>query len=392
MYTGTTNSCHRVGVSVVDTDNFDNFHNTDKKVSDRKLMLAGEWPTGGCEYCKNMENVGGISDRMMHLHIPNLTPPELDSDLTEVNVTPRIVEVYLDNVCNMSCVYCNDGFSSRIQKENQKYGRFESDGVIIENLNPPHPQKEQLKISFWKWMENNYHHLHRLHILGGEPFFQSEFETCLEFLESHSNRELEFNVVTNLKVSPAKLANFVQRIRKMLIQKKIKRLDITCSIDCWGDAQEYIRFGINLNQWKQNFEYLVAQKWITLNINQTITGLGMKDTVPLIQYVNTQRAARKIGHYHMAVVNPSYFSPIIFGAGVFDNDFQEILKVMPDDTQQHQLSRQLMKSLQMKCAQSTPQLNQLMKLRVALEELDRRRNINWRSTFPWLEKELQHVV
>jgi len=392
LHSGNTSSCHRVENSVVDPDNFENFHNTDKKIADRQLMLKGQWPGGGCTYCKNMEQSGGTSDRMMHRQIPNLSPPELTDDLTAVRVTPRILEVYLDNTCNMSCVYCSDDASSRIQKENEKFGRFESNGVVIENRSVRHPKKDQLQISFWKWMTTNYRHLRRLHILGGEPFFQPEFETCLAFLESNSNPELEFNIITNLKISSVKLDNFVQRVRALLAQKKIKRLDITCSIDCWGDAQKYIRFGIDLDQWKQNFEYLVSQKWITLNINQTITGIGIKDMLPLIEYINTHRRTRKIGHYHQAVLDVSYFNPTIFGAGFFDKDFDEILNVMPDETWTQQYSRQMMKTLQMQCNQSDRQPNELIKLRVALDELDRRRNLNWRTTFPWLEKELEHVV
>jgi pyruvate-formate lyase-activating enzyme len=392
LHDGTTSSCHRVENSTVDLNNFDNFHNTDKKIADRKLMLQGQWPSGGCEYCKNMEQAEGTSDRMMHKQIPDLTPPELITDINAINVTPRILEVYLDNVCNMSCVYCSDSASSRIQKENEKFGRFEYKGVVIDNRTAPHPKKAQLKKSFWKWMETNYRHLRRLHILGGEPFFQPEFETCLEFLEAHSNTELEFNIVTNLKVSPVKLENFVQRVRALLVQKKIKRLDITCSIDCWNDAQKYIRFGIDLDQWKQNFEYLVAQKWITLNINQAITGIGIKDMLPLIEYINTQRQTQKIGHYHQAVVDISYFNPVIFGAGFFDKDFDKILNAMPNDTWPQQYSRQMMKTLQTQCNQTERQVDQLDKLKVALDELDRRRNLNWRTTFPWLEKEFEHVV
>lgn len=393
LHTGETNSCHRVKKSRVTADDFKNFHNTDKKLADRQLMLAGEWPTGGCEYCKNMEQAGGTSDRQMHLQIPDLAPPELDLDSTAVYVTPRILEVYLDNVCNMSCVYCSNSLSSSIHQENKKFGRFESAGVVIENIAVLQKnKKDQLTLAFWDWMENNCHDLRRLQILGGEPFFQTEFETCLKFLESHSNPELEFNIVTNLKISPAKLAEFVQRVRTMLIQRKIKRLDITCSIDCWGAAQEYIRFGINLDLWKQNFEYLVSQKWITLNINQTITSIGMKNTLPLIQYINTQRTNRKIGHYHAAVLNGLYFHPTIFGAGFFDKDFNKILSVMPDENWPQQYSRQMMKTLQMQCNQSERQPDQLINLRVVLDELDRRRNLNWRNTFPWLEKELEHVV
>jgi len=392
LYSGETSSCHRVGKTVVDPDDFDNFHNTSKKIADRKSMLTGQWPQGGCEYCKNMEDTGGQSDRQFHLQVPNLSPKELDTDLTATHVTPRIVEVYLDNICNMSCIYCWDGFSSRIQKENDKFGKFESHGVVIANRGSKHPQFDQLQTSFWTWLESNYSDLRRLHILGGEPFFQTQFETCLQFLESHKNAELEFNIVTNLKVSMPKLTDFVQRMRTLLVQRKIKRLDITCSIDCWGAEQEYIRHGLDLGQWQQNFEYLVAQPWITLNVNQTITGIGIKSMVPLLKYINQHRANRKIGHYHMAVVDNQYFNPAIFGPGFFDADFEQILDNMPDDTWQHKTSRELMKTLQLQCNQSQRQPDQLIKLRTVLDELDRRRQLNWQTTFPWLVKELEHVV
>ena len=81
---------------VVDWHRFDNFHNLPKKLNDRRLMLNGEWPQGGCEYCKNIEDAGGVSDRISHLDIPNLTPIELETDLTAINVTPKILEIYFD--------------------------------------------------------------------------------------------------------------------------------------------------------------------------------------------------------------------------------------------------------------------------------------------------------
>ena len=65
---------------------------------------------------------------------------------------------------------------------------------------------------------------------------------------------------------------------------------------------------------------------------------------------------------------------------------------MPNDTWQHKYSRELMKTLQLQCNQTQRQPDQLIKLRVVLDELDRRRQLNWRTTFPWLVKELEHVV
>ena len=392
LYSGVTNSCHRVGNSMIDPDNFDSFHNTEKKLQDRKIMLEGQWPTGGCEYCQNIEQSGGQSDRQFHLQIPNLVPPELDVDPTATHVTPRILEVYLDNVCNMSCVYCWDGFSSRIQQENIKFGDFTSNGIEIKNTSVRHPEHKKMSDAFWHWMEENYQSLRRFHLLGGEPFFQPQFETCLEFLETHHNPDLEFNIVSNLKVPANKLQNFVERVRQLIVTKRIKQFDLTCSIDCWGQEQEYIRYGIDLSAWKQNFEYIAKQKWIVLNINQTITGLGIKSIPDLIDYVNQHNKDRKIGHYFMACVNRSQLYPGIFGAGFFDKDFERILSVMPNDTWQHKQAYNMMQGLQSEFNAHSRNNQELSKLRIFLDEIDRRRNLDWKKTFPWLEKELIDVV
>ena len=392
LYDGSTNSCHRVGQTVMQPENFSTFHNTPKKLADRRLMLEGKWPTGGCEYCKNIEDAGGQSDRQFHLQIPDLTPPELESDPHAVDVTPRILEVYLDNVCNMSCIYCWDGFSSRIQQENERFGNFVKNGIEIKNYAVRHPQHTELSAAFWKWMEQNSTSLARFHILGGEPFYQEQFETCIEFLETHQNPELEFNIVSNLKVSMPKLEKFVSRIKKLLVSQRIKRFDLTASIDCWGDEQEYIRYGIDMEQWQKNFDYIAQQKWITLNINQTVTVLGIKSMLPLIKYINQHRKIRPIGHYFMACTNRSHLYPGIFGSGFFDQDFKNILEEMPDDSWQHKNAKEMMAGLQTEFNSHQRNGNELLKLKTFLNEIDHRRQLDWPKTFPWLVKELDNVV
>jgi organic radical activating enzyme len=392
LYEGKTSSCHRVDSSDIESENFNIFHNTPKKLTDRSLMLDGQWPSGGCEYCKNIEDAGGQSDRQFQNQIPNLAPPELDIDNLATNVTPRILEIYLDNVCNMSCIYCWDGFSSRIQQENINFGDFSNNGIEIKNTAVKHHKHAELTQAFWNWMEKNSTELRRFHVLGGEPFYQTEFDSCMKFLETHYNPELEFNIVTNLKVSKAKLEKFIERIKQLIVTRRIKRFDLTVSIDCWGDEQEYIRYGIDMKQWQENFDYVASQSWITLNINQTITGLGIKSMPLLIKYINQHRKIRPIGHYFMACVNKSHLYPGIFGAGFFDEDFKSILSEMPNDTWQHKNARDMMIGLQSEFNSHQRNGVELLKLHTFLNEIDRRRNLNWRKIFPWLVTELENVV
>jgi hypothetical protein len=70
LNSGKTASCHRASQSSIDASNFENFHNTSEMLSARAEMLDGKWPTGTCEYCKSIEESGGISDRMFQNQIP----------------------------------------------------------------------------------------------------------------------------------------------------------------------------------------------------------------------------------------------------------------------------------------------------------------------------------
>lgn len=388
---GVTNSCHRVSPSTIDPGNFEQFHNIESKIVERKLMLEGRWPSNGCEYCQSIEESGGSSDRMLHLAIPNLVPPELDINPTAVNVTPRIVEVYFDNTCNMSCIYCSDAASSQIEQENIRFGYFQKNGLEIKNAWSKHQYADQLTKAFWTWMEKNSVNLRRLHVLGGEPFYQHQLETCLCFLESSVNPELELNIITNLKISQEKLATFLQRIKQLVKQKRIKRFDLTASIDCWGEEQEYIRYGLDLCSWAKNFDYVAKQEWITLNINQTINALSIKSMVPLIEYINQHKAHREIGQHFITCTRPSYMYPGIFGKGFFDKDFDKILKTMGGDTWQEKEAKAYMEGIQKEISAHDRNETELLKLKTFLTEIDRRRNLNWQKTFPWLVLELKNI-
>ena len=334
---GTTSSCHRVGRHDIPVDNFANFHNTVEKIQQRETMLRGEWPKPleymhedeGCNYCQKIEDSGGHSDRQNHLKIPNLSPKELELDLNAVVVTPKILEVFINNTCNLSCTYCNARNSSQIEFENNKFGDFNKNGVTIpikvidRDLNQKNVEK------FFAWLETNSNELRRLHLLGGEPLYQKEFYRCVDFFKSHPNRELELNLVTNLMLAPAKFKVFIDQIKQMVIQRYIKRFDITVSLDCWGAEQEYARWGIKLDTIQQNMETLLNEKWIYLSINSTLTPLTIPTFPALIKKINEWRTVRSTNHHFQTVFSPSYHNPEIFGGEFWREHFELALSLMP---------------------------------------------------------------
>ena len=390
---GSTSSCHRVTIHKFDIDSF-NFHNTPEKISQRKDMLGGYWPDSSdkesttCEnYCGAIEKTNqGQSDRQFFSDVPDLSPPELDINPQEVTVSPTILEVYVDNVCNLGCVYCVPELSSRIDFEMKKYGKFSKNGLVLESTYSKPSDYDHTLEKFWYWMEHHAHELKRLHLLGGEPFYQQQFDMFLDFFDANPCPELEFNIVTNLMISKTKLETYIERLRKMLVNRKIKRLDITASIDCWGPQQEFVRYGLKLPEWKENFEYLVNQKWIKLNINNTMSALTIKTLPELLELFGGWNKNRTIEHYFAKLFAPTYLDPTIFGPDEFKDDFKKILDLMETETWRGSHAKKYMQGIIATIEKSVYNKEEVLKLLTYLDEIDRRRNTNWRELFPWLER------
>jgi len=397
LYSGETASCHRTGHSKITPETFDTFHNTEKKQAERRRMLDGQWPEDvSCNYCQEIEQSGGSSDRIRQLGIPNQSPPELESDPTAVVIQPTVLEIFFNNQCNLSCVYCSPHLSSKINAEYVKHGRFEKNGLILQSR-PIDSMYPAMLEKFWDWMNQHSTGLVRFTVAGGEGFYQPELETCLEYFESSNHPNLEFCIITNLTLPPEKLEKYIKRFKKLVASRRLKRIDLTCSIDCLGVEQEYTRYGMKVDAWIANFERLLEEPWITLHINQTISVLTIKTMPGLIEKIKAWKARREIGHFFSLVIpDPvqmtTYLIPNILGGKVFEEDFKHILELMPQDTNEDLLSFQYMEGIVKHYSQSTPVYSEMLKLKTFLDENDRRRGTSWAKTFPWLVKELEHVV
>lgn len=389
---GLTKSCHRTSQSELTTENFFEFHNTPLKIKDRESMLRGEWPEQSCKYCKNIESRGESSDRTRHLSLPYITPVELQADSTATHVSPTLLEVYFNNVCNLGCLYCHDSYSSTIEAENKKFGIFQAGGVKLHPYEEPWQFKNLVPL-FWQWFETGFLSIKRLHLGGGELFYQKEFFKVLDFIDEHPNADCEFNIITNLMVSHELLQSTVERFKNMLIKRKLKRVDITCSIDCWGEPAEYVRWGLKLDHWEKNFQYLLKQKWLTLNINQTIIPLTIKTMPALINKLKQWRLDRPVGHFFSgAFPVEDYLKLDVLGEETFAQDIKQVLDCMPQGSTQDIEAYNYMNGILSQIKNTRLDVDRTRDMITYLDEKDRRRGTNWRNVFPWLTEIEKNVV
>jgi len=388
LTTEQTASCHRTHLHKFDINAFD-FHNTPEKLQDRQRMLQGQWPTTGCDYCRNIEEAGGASDRMTNLDFPGIhAPPELDHDPMAIHVTPRILEVYFDNTCNLKCLYCGPYFSSLWDAENKHHGHFQRGNLQIPSNFVKSSRIDSNKQRLFEWLKTNSQHLAVFNILGGEPLYQRELDQCLGLFEAHPAPELKLQIFTNLNAPLERVQAMVARVKRLIDNDHLREFEITASLDCWGAPQEYVRYPLNLQVWQQNFEYLVGQPWINLIINSTITPLTVKTLPELLTRINTWSQQRKIYHYQNSVNYPSYMFIDIFG-DVFQQDFARALELKPSITTEETASKNYLAGIAQQSAHRGPNTAEIQKLYDFLNEMDRRRGTSWPMTFPWLVGEFK---
>lgn len=385
LNSGTTASCHRTDGHQFDLDQFD-FHNTPEKINDREQMLKGLWPRRGCENCKRIEQAGGQSDRITSSQMTGLYhPPELDQDPKATQVTPRMLEVYFDNTCNLKCVYCGPQFSSMWEAELRRHGSYEKDGLVIYDRLPVKQDTVRARSRLFEWIAKHGQHLTHFNILGGEPLYQTAFDECLEFFDQHPCPMMELQIFTNLNCTPKRLADTVTKIKRHIDQGKLRAFTVTASLDCWGPEQEYARYPLSLKDWQPNFEYLLQQDWIKLVIGSTLTVLTVGTLSDLVDRINQWNRTRPVYHYFNEVDNPTYLMVDILGDALMD-DFNRALELVPNTTPEEINTRRYLEGIAKQSQSKGVNPAEMRKMVAFLDELDRRRGTDWRTVFPKIWK------
>lgn len=395
MTEGLTNTCHRCLKVPIDLDNFDSFHNLPHKIKERNIMLDGKWPTvenggsGHCNFCRLKEEGGGMSDRTNMLTIPNQYPKELDENPNAVVVTPKILELFMNDTCNLKCTYCNTRDSSQWASEVKRFGPIVlDDGTTHHNWQSVEKFKKQKELfeKTMNWIEREGHNLQRLHLLGGEIFYQSELQQVIDTLKKIKNRNLELNIVSNFMVKETTFKNYVEQIKGLIQDKHIGRFDLTASIDGWGDEAEYARTGLNCDHFDKLFSWTVNQKWIILNTNQTVTSLTVKSIPLLIEKINEWKQIHpRINTRFSMVVGRPFMHPAVYGYEFWENDIKKTISMMKQRKEFNQTEIEYMQGQFKEIKNKKPDMKLVKNLKNFLDILDQRRGTDWKKIYPYLD-------
>ena len=274
LQTGQTHSCHHPNTHKIPLeelkDNPSALHNTKFKKEQRKLMLEGKRPKE-CDYCWRVEDSKSneLSDRHMKSyeswaqpHIKDIVNKGWDD-----NVNPTYLEVSFSSVCNFKCSYCMPHISSKWMEEIKEHGPYLTSGRFnnLEHLQHtgmmPIPNREHNPYveAFWKWWPDVSKDLKHFRITGGEPLLTKDTFRVLDDLIENPKPDLEFSVNSNMCVPDAVFNKFIEKMKIIGSQGKVKKLKIFTSAEAYGAQAEYIRNGLDYDQWLSNIRKVLEE-------------------------------------------------------------------------------------------------------------------------------------
>ena len=392
---GLSASCHKAGFGKYLTDNSEiNFHNTPNKIEDRMKMLRGEWPGNGCEHCRHIEEAGGESDRTIHLEMEGTAaPPELLRTPEAVEVTPRILEVYWGNTCNQKCIYCAAHYSSQIHQEEKRFGAFNRDGVKLDHNNfTLNPNIERDTEMLFQWFDKNMLNLHKIIVLGGEPFLQKETFRLIEYLEKGNYPDLTLVFFSNHNVEHERFKGWIGRLETLQKADRLDKIQIFFSCDALGTEGEYVRTGLDLNRALKNFEHILHKTDIEQGINSALTVTAVPGMPDLVRYINQCNLIKPIYWSMTKAANKdhpgtAYLYPGIFGSKINDWGLKEAVELFdvnttgfPDSVKINH--KKFMQGNIKEFDSVESDIDRMRQFRTYLNELDRRRGTNWKVIYP----------
>lgn len=402
LNTGQTTSCHHPLPHQIDPiavqKNPKLLSNTPQKKKERKEMQQGI-QCKGCDYCWRVENLNSnkISDRVYKsvLYSDELLEEAFCSD-TEKDFDLKYLELSFDRTCNFACSYCNPAFSTTWAKDIKNKGPYvdigsngkDHYGHTHEQANKYGEEDNPYTEAFFKWWDSDLKKtLSHLRLTGGEPLMSKHTWKLLDLMATEESNVSYFAINTNL--------NSKEELIDKLIDKadKIKGFHLYSSNESVGSRAEYIRDGLNWNQWENNFLKVSSSKaFSSMHSMCTIGALSLEGLVEYLDWcvnLKKQQQTKDAITFTLNIVRfPNFQSPLVLPYDLREH-FAERLQQWLDDQKHnflHEMEINHIERLIEYLKNKNNQLENIDLLRKYFKnyytQYDNRRGKNFVKTFP----------
>jgi MoaA/NifB/PqqE/SkfB family radical SAM enzyme len=247
--------------------------NTDYMKQLRLNMLNGV-ESKICTFCYNHEKSSPHSFRTYSLdnfkqHFDEvMSMTRTDGTVDELRM--RYFDIRFSNICNFKCRTCGTEFSSQWAMEDKK--TYNPDGPIIIHV-------DDQKGNVLEEVLDQVDYIDLAYFAGGEPLITQEHYVILEELIRKGRTDTVLRYNTNASTLNYKQYDIIE------LWKHFKKVEVSCSIDHYGERAELIRHGTNWEKIKHNLVVFRGLEFVDFQINTVLSVFNYMTLVDLYDYM-----------------------------------------------------------------------------------------------------------
>jgi len=273
--------------------------NSDSMKQLRLNMLNGD-KTDYCNFCYKHEEAGPHSFRKYSIDNFGQHFDELVNTTNKDGSLPEFKMLYFDirfrNICNFKCRTCGSDFSSQWAAEERLLPGREKFPILF--------QADDGKGTLIEEVLEHIDHIEIAYFAGGEPLITDEHYIMLEEMirRGKTDKVLRYNTnASNMKYKNHDI---------LKLWKHFKRIELSCSIDHYGERAEWLRHGTNWGEVESNLITLRNLDFVSFQINTVFSLFNYLTLSEFYTYMKDKQLIRD-GDWHTTLylaVNPLYYS------------------------------------------------------------------------------------
>lgn len=269
---------------------FDNVQNkslaeifNDEKMRDLRNNMLEDKPSSICEYCYKHEKSSPFSFRKYSLENFSNNFDEVvtttQSDGTVPEFKMKYFDVRFSNICNFKCRTCGAEFSSQWAQEKKKHDDTPPNYRIINHADNSGKLLDEIK--------GQVCHMDLAYFAGGEPLITDEhYQILEEMLSQGVNDRITLRYNTNM-------SNFKYKNYDLLdMWQRFKKVEISASIDHYGDRAEYIRHGTDWATIEENLISIRDLDYIDYQFNCVLSIFNYATMTEFFDYMMSKDLLR----------------------------------------------------------------------------------------------------
>jgi sulfatase maturation enzyme AslB (radical SAM superfamily) len=263
-----------------------------------RLDMLNERQNPICDFCYRHEEAGPHSFRNYSKdnfakYFDEIVPTTKE-DGTVDEFKMRYFDIRFSNICNFKCRTCGSEFSSKWGDEMRK------------NYDPNHPVLIHVDNDTGTVLQEvleQVEHIDLAYFAGGEPLITEEHYVMLEEMIRKGRTDITLRYNTNA-------SNIKYKKHDVLdLWKHFKKIELSCSVDHYGERAEYIRKGTDWGKIEENLLTFRNLDYVSFQLNTVLSIYNIMTLDEFYSYLIDKGIIRQHDWYHSLylAVHPDYY-------------------------------------------------------------------------------------